>query len=154
MTEELLNIDYDRSVIGVEQEVGSFTVTEELLVSYAKAVGAKDPMYWDPEAARNGPQRGLVAHPTFISICGWGVGGGPRPEVRINFGKVGQEATLAIENFRPIRPGMVLRVVSKVKEVYAKTGRSGPMVFAVYEEAFYDPQGLKVAAVTRSSVRF
>ncbi|MSQ33272.1 MAG: hypothetical protein EXR60_02455 [Dehalococcoidia bacterium] len=154
MTEETTKLDYDRSVIGVEYDLGTFTVTQEMLVNYARAVGAFDPIYWDPEAARKGPYRGLVAMPTFISVFGSRGPGAPGPDLKLNFGTKGQEAALAVENYLLIRPGDMLHVVSRAKEVYAKTGRSGPMVFMVFEETFHDRQGNKVATVTRHSVKF
>ncbi|MBI3954185.1 MAG: MaoC family dehydratase N-terminal domain-containing protein [Chloroflexi bacterium] len=149
-----LKVDFDRSVIGVEQDLGAVTITEERIVAYARAVGASDPIYWDRRAAQHGPYGGLVALPTFCSILSTRSRGGIGPDVKLKFGTTGQEATLAVENYRLIRPGDVLRILAKVKDVYAKTGRSGTMVFTVYQDTFLDPQGTPVAAVTRSSVNF
>lgn len=152
MTEEF-KLEYDHSVVGVEHELATVTVTAETLVSYAKAVGEPDPIYWDQEAAKRGPFGGLVALPTFCSIYSFRALNTSGPDLKLNFGKTGMDAGSAVENFLPIRPGDVLRVTTKVKDVYAKTGRSGTMVFTVYEENFYDQQGRRVAAVTRSGVR-
>ncbi|MSQ33040.1 MAG: hypothetical protein EXR60_01255 [Dehalococcoidia bacterium] len=153
MAEEEFKLEYDRSVVGVEYELGTVTITQELLVSYAQSVGEPNPIYWDPEAARRGPHGGLVALPTLCSIYSFNAMNATGPDLKMNFGTTGMDAGAAVETFLPIRPGDVLRVTTKVKDVYAKTGRSGPMVFTINEETFYDQQGRKVAAVTRSGVR-
>ena len=50
-------------------------------------------------------------------------------------------------------PGDSLDATTKLKEVYAKTGRSGKMVFAVWETAFTNQNGIRVALVNESFVR-
>ena len=158
MAEEELRLEYDQSVIGVEHDLGTVHVTEELLISYAKAAGEDNPVYLDPEAAKSGPFGGLVALPTFPSIYSFRAMNTEGPDLKLRFNKpgfgvTGMDAGAAVEVLRPIRPGDVLRVTTKAKEVYTKTGRTGTMVFTVFEETFYDGAGQKVAAVTRSGVR-
>lgn len=152
MAEEF-KLEYDHSIVGVEHDLGTVTVTQEAIIAYAKAVGEADPIYWDPGAAKKGPHKGLVALPTFCSLYSFRAMNAQLPDLKLNFGKTGMDAGAAVENFLPVRPGDVLRVTTKLKDVYAKTGRTGTMVFTLYEETFYDRQGRKVAAVTRSGVR-
>ena len=49
--------------------------------------------------------------------------------------------------------GDVLKCVARVKAVYKKTGRSGPMVFVVREHRFINQRGVIVAIVGLSNVR-
>ena len=55
--------------------------------------------------------------------------------------------------FAPIKPGDTIEATSRLKEVYAKTGRSGKMVFAVWQTRFVNQQGDTVALVDESYVR-
>ena len=52
-----------------------------------------------------------------------------------------------------MRPGDTLETKTKLKEVYAKTGRSGKMVFAVWETSLTNQNGDTVALVRESFVR-
>ncbi len=45
-------IDFDRSVIGIDVDVGTHEVSKEQMVAYAKAVGEINPLYLDEEAAK------------------------------------------------------------------------------------------------------
>ena len=52
-----------------------------------------------------------------------------------------------------VRAGDVLTCVARVKSVYKKTGRSGPMAFVVREHTFTNQRGETVARVGMSTVR-
>ena len=47
-------IDFDRSVIGVEVEVGTHEADKERMMAYARALGETNPLYLDEEAAKAG----------------------------------------------------------------------------------------------------
>ena len=68
-------------------------------------------------------------------------------------GDVGFFAGQAIESHAPIRPGDTLNATTKLKEVYAKTGRTGTMVFVVWETTFSNQNGTVVAEVEESFAR-
>ena len=76
-----------------------------------------------------------------------------RPDINLEFGDTGFFAGQAIESVGPIRPGDSLDASTKLKEVYSKTGRSGTMVFAVWETTFVNQKKETVALVTESFVR-
>ena len=59
------NIEFDRSVIGVDVPVGSHKVTKREIVAYAEAMGETNPLYLDEEAAKNGPYGTIIAPPGF-----------------------------------------------------------------------------------------
>ena len=50
-------LDFDRSVLGVDVDIGSYQVTKEEIIAYARALGETNPLYVDEEAAREGPIR-------------------------------------------------------------------------------------------------
>ena len=143
-------ISYDRSLLGVEHEVGSFPVTSEMIVSFARSTGESSPLYLDEEAAQNSRYGGIIAPPTF---CNMFVSGISRPDIKLEFGDMGLFAGQAIECLAPVRPGDTLHVTTELKEVYPKTGRSGMMVFAVWQTRFTNQDGETVALVDESFVR-
>lgn len=138
------DIKYDRSLLGVEHLVGSFDVSRDMIATFARSTGETNPLYLGEQ------EGGMVAPPTFCNLL---VGGQSKPDLKLEFGDMGLFAGQAIENLAPIRPGDTLEARTKLKEVYAKTGRSGKMVFAVWETRFTNQHGETVALVQESYVR-
>ncbi len=140
------DIEYDRSLLGVEHPIGSFPVTREMILGFLKATA--DPALRHQGTASNADD--LVAPPTFCNVF---IDGVRRPDIKLTFGEVGLFASQAIENLAPIRPGDTLEARTKLQDVYAKTGRSGPMVFVVWETRFVNQDGVTVARVRDSFMR-
>ena len=142
--------DYDRSLLGVDHPTGTFQVTREMIVKFARSTGETDPAYADEQSAAESEGGGLEAPPTFCNVF---ISGAKRPDIKLNFGDMGFFAGQAIECLVPVRPNDTLDGKTKLKEVYAKTGRSGKMVFAVWETSFTNQNGETVALVQESFVQ-
>ena len=140
--------EYDESVIGVELDVGTAEITPARIAAYCTAVGETNPLYTDAAAAEAGPYGGLVAPPAILQTLG--VGGGPDPKVK--FGNTAFHSGTRFEVYAPIHPGDTITVKAGVKEVYAKTGRTGTMVFAVRTQRFVNQDGTTVALTEQSMV--
>ena len=150
MVTEDPDIKYDRSLLGAEHGMGSFKVTREMIVGFARSTGETNPLYLDDEFGRKSEYGSIIAPPTF---CNMFVSGGTRPDIKLEFGDVSLFAGQSIECLAPVRPNDTLRASTKLKDVYAKTGRSGKMVFAVWETSFTNDDGATVALVEESFVR-
>jgi acyl dehydratase len=144
------DIKYDRSLLGVETHIGTFSVTSRMIRDFAETTGETSPLYLDEAAAAESVYGGMIAPPTLCNIF---INGMTRPDIKLEFGDIGFFAGQAIENLAPIRPGDTLEARTKLKEVYAKTGRSGKMVFAVWESSFTNQKDETVALVQESFVR-
>ena len=144
------DIQYDRSLLGVEHPIGTFHVTEEMIVRFASSTGETNPLFTDEEKAKGSEFGGLIAPPTFCNIFTSGI---TRPDVMLEFGDTGFFAGQSIECLAHVRPGDILRGTTRLKDVYAKTGRSGKMVFVVWETTFTNQHGETVALVEESFVR-
>ena len=59
-----------------------------------------------------------------------------RPNLGLDFGNATLFASQSLECRRDIRPGDNLKGTTKLSKVYSKTGRSGKMVFAIWETTF------------------
>ncbi len=150
MTTEDTELVFDRSLLGVDHEIGSFPVTREMIAKFARSTGETNPLYLDEDAARETDYGGIVAPPTF---CNMFVSGVTRPDIKLEFGDVSLFAGQAIETVGEVRPGDTLVAKTRLKDVYAKTGRSGKMVFQVWETSFANQNGDAVALVQESFVK-
>ena len=50
-------IKYDRSLLGVEQAIGSFEVTREMILDFSESTGETNPLYVDEEKAKESEYR-------------------------------------------------------------------------------------------------
>ena len=144
------DIKFDRDLLGVEHSVGSFPVTREMIVAFARATGETDPAFTEEEAVADSRHDDIVAPPTFCNVFLSGVA---RPDIKLEFGDTGFFAGQAIECLAPVRPGDTLQATTKLKDVYAKTGRSGKMVFVAWETTFTNQRSETVALVRDTHVR-
>ena len=142
-------IQYDRSMLDLEHEAGTFHVTKEKMLGFARSTGETDPAFTDEERAKESEYGGLIAPPTFCNVFAGEV---KRPDINLKFGDLGFHAGQAVENMAPVRPGDTLKATTTLKEVYPKTGRSGKMVFEVWETAFTNQRGETAALVRESFV--
>ena len=140
-------LDYDRSLLGVEHRAGPFQVSAELIRDFCGAVGETNPLYLDEGAARDAGYPSLLAPPTLCTIFVHGV---IVPDIKLKFGRSQFHAGQMVEPLAPVFAGDALNASSALKEVYPKTGRSGTMVFIVWETTFTNQRGEKVAAVQQS----
>ncbi|MCH9039860.1 MAG: MaoC family dehydratase N-terminal domain-containing protein [Chloroflexi bacterium] len=144
------DIKYDRSLLGVSNSLGQFRVTAKMILDFAQSTGETNPVYSDEARAKESEFGSLIAPPTFCNVF---VNGLSRPDIKLEFGDIGFFAGQAVESLAPIRPGDTLNASTKLKEVYAKTGRSGKMVFTVWETSFTNQNDEDVARVQESYVR-
>ena len=143
-------IEFDRSLLGVEHPVETITVEKEKILAFCRAVGEMNPIYTDEAAAKAAGHPALLAPPTFSALFVRGTG---RPDIKLKFGRTGFRAGEAIEVLGDVHAGDVLEVRSSLKDVYTKTGRSGTMCFVVWETSFTNQGGERVIAVQESMVR-
>ena len=92
----------------------------------------------------------MVAPPTLCTIFVRQV---KLPDVNVNFGKSGMHAGQKVQSLAPIVVGDKITASSHLKDVYAKTGRTGTMVFIVWETTFSNQHGQVVAEVQESFAR-
>jgi 3-hydroxybutyryl-CoA dehydratase len=144
-----VQFDYDKSVIGVEFELGSLEVTSEIIANYCKALSETNPLYTDAAAAKAGPYGGIIAPPGLMSALNFGRGG---QDAKVKFGNTSFFAGSRLEVYAPIHSGDTITAKTSVKEVYPKTGRSGTMVFEVRRTDYVNEDGVTVAATESSQV--
>ena len=139
-------IKYDRSLLGVEHPIGTFDVTKKMIVGFARSPGETATKFiGTPDGT------GEVVAPS--TICNIFVNGVTRPDINLEFGDLSFFAGQSIECKSEIKPGDTLSATTRLEEVYAKTGRSGKMVFAVWQTTFSNQNDEIVALVNESFAR-
>jgi acyl dehydratase len=142
-------IEFDRSILGKEFVLGTYQVTEDMMLSYAQAVGETSPQYVDPEEAKSTSSGGLIAPPIFYDVFR----ADQMPDPKVQFGKISFNAGQHCEFYTPMRPGDTITLKTRITDVYEKTGRTGKMVFIIRETTYENQKGEKVAVVEQSQVR-
>ena len=143
----VMDLDYDRSLYGVEYQAGPFEVTRELVQAFSKSIGETGPIYNDETAAQAAGYSGVVAPPTLCTLFVRHV---KLPDINLKFGRSRFHAGQRVQPKGIIVAGNSLTASSHLKEVYPKTGRSGTMVFVVWETTFRNQNGQVVADVQES----
>ena len=137
-------IKVEPGLIGKEFPLGEFHVTAEDIRDFAEAVGDRNPLYLDPEAAQQAGYPAVIAPPTFcMHIRGQRV----LPEIPLDPGLTSLHAGQEFEYTDEIYAGQTYTAVGKLVEVYEKTGRSGPLGVIVREMAVRDATGKTVVTL-------
>jgi acyl dehydratase len=145
-----MELEYDRSLYGVEHKAGPFEITNEIIDQSNSSVGETGPAFRSDDEAKDAGYLGRVAPPTLCCILVRQVA---LPDVKVKFGRTSMHAGQRIEPKAPVYAGDQLTASSHLKDVYSKTGRSGTMVFVVWETTFTNQDGVVVAEVQESFAR-
>ena len=138
-------VNYDPAIIGrVFETTDPVPVDAEMIRKFTETIGDTNPLHVDAAAAAQGPNRGMIAPPSFAVTFR---NGRHFFEHVPRFGKAGFDAGKDVEFVAPIRPGDSITLSSHVKEIYEKTGRSGSMVFVVIRSTLTNQNGETVAHV-------
>lgn len=138
-------LDYDPALIGkIFEETDPVAVSADEIKGFCAAIGETNPWYTDEEAARKGPYGGLVAPPLFALTFR---NGRHFFQSIPFFGKGGFDAGRDVEFVNPVRAGDQIKLVSHVKEIYEKTGRSGAMYFVTVRTTVHNQKNEVVAHI-------
>lgn len=119
-----------------EFDTKHFVLDAGKLLTVAKAAGETRPEYLEPERAD------FQATPAFIASLS---GGRHLPLDFPKLGGIPMDGGKAVTCIHPVKPGVALTGRTSLHDIYAKSGRSGRMVFVVSRMEIYDPEGVHVA---------
>ena len=145
-----MELEYDRSLHGKEHTAGPFEITADMIHRVTGSLSETQPAFISEAGAQEQGFRAMLAPPTLCSIFVRDVA---LPDVGIKFGRTQMHAGQRVQPKAPIYVGDQLMASSHLKDVYAKTGRSGTMVFVVWETTFTNQDGDVVAEVQESFAR-
>jgi acyl dehydratase len=149
-----------RALVGVET-TRRVHVTRNDIKRFAQAIGATDPVHHDEEHARTTRHGRIVAPPLFCQSLTYddvprdqlGADGSP---AEINLDIPAQRAVGGSSEYRINRlvaADETITVVSRLADVYAKQGRTGPLYMVVVDTDFRDEAGDLVASETATYIK-
>lgn len=144
------NLRFNRECLHRDFLKATHTVTREMMLGFARAIGETNPLFVDEKAASQGPHGDIIAPPTFVGSF---VRLEEPPDLDLRFEGAIYMAGQWVEPLLPIRPGDTITCTARLTDVYRKTGRTGDMAFIVVEHSFHNQHGRLVARAGRSHVR-
>ena len=139
----ILTEEMRQRALEVEGNAYIIEIENGTIKRFVEAVGDKNQLWQDDQKAQQGPFRGIVAPPGLLHTV---LLVGPWPELPF---ELSVERKLdgggEWEYFNVVRPGDILTSITKVSDIYEREGRSGPMVFIIYETIWTNQKGEIVA---------
>jgi acyl dehydratase len=134
----------DKSDIGKVGKPVTMRIEAGKIREFAKAIKDRNPLYYD-EAVAKQEIGGIMPPPTFLmTLAHWDDGEG-QPRVQLDIRRI-LHGEQEFEYFNPIYVGDTLTAVTKVANIFEKTGgRGGTMKFVVMDTDFTNQKGEKVA---------
>jgi hypothetical protein len=127
LKKEFLNLEFDRK---------DFMLDADKLVTAALMSGETRPQFTDP----NDPD--FQAAPAYIASL---ASGRHLPMDFPSLGGIPMDGGKAVTCIKPVRPGVSLTGHTHLHDIYAKSGRSGRMVFVVSRMELHDQSGEHIA---------
>ena len=144
-------INFDKSVLGKEIDVGSHYVSESELIAYAKSLGETNPLYIDSAFANDGPHKSIIATPGYYTAIPLKPSLDPKIEFSTNaFSYMAGQNVIYKKH---IMAGDTIYARSQVTNVYTKTGRSGSLIFVERKTTYLNQHNDTVLIVESSNAR-
>ena len=115
---------------------------------FVEALGDTNPLYVDPEYARQTRWGGVIAPPTFLCTIS-----APLTLPELGYGRVNLNGGSSYDWYRPVRPGDVITAQASLLEVRGVQGGSGSMLMMVRSIRYTDQDGRLVAEGRGTSIR-
>jgi hypothetical protein len=133
--------------VGKEFHRAEYPIDLQRVLDYANACSDPDPRFIDPS------HPDFQAHPLFVGCLGNSPGNfQPRGFPDLGKGR-GIDGGKSVEVLAAVRPGDVLTGHNSIADIYAKTGRSGTMVFIVHRMTLNNQHGEHVATVDLRQIK-
>jgi len=155
MANDSLITDELRKLIGVTLDTIVFKVEEGAIQRYAQAIGDPNPLYNDPDSARETKYGRLIAPPGFT---GWPAKAGRPTEklfaflVRTGAPPRILDGGIDFEFIEPI--GAVLTATTKIAKVAERETRLGKTMFTTAEVTFVNQKGNVVLKSWATIIQF
>jgi len=141
-------VPLDHELKGKEYQEVTFEVERGRVVQFAEAIGERDPLYRDAEAAKAAGFPEQLAPPTFPTVMQIMTSGQVvvDQELGLDYSRV-VHGEQEYDWRRPIVVGDVLKATPRIADIYAR----GPNEFLVIEAVIADADG-EVVCVARSTL--
>ncbi len=152
MAEQSLISDEMRASIGVEGPPRRLEVDRTSIRMFARAVGHKDPVFYDTEEARRRGYRDIIAPPGYLGTAAFSpAGDGEQPRRRPGGLTRGLNGGNEYEYLDVVTAGDVLEARSKTMDMVERRGSMGPMIITTSETTYTRVSDGKVIARARGT---
>jgi acyl dehydratase len=134
--------------VGMAGPANSRVIEAGAIRRFVEALGDTNPLYMDPEYARQTRWGGVIAPPTFLCTI-------PAPLTLpdLGYGRVNLNGGSSYDWHRPVRPGDVITAQASLLEVRGVQGASGSMLMMVRAIRYTDQDGRLVAEGRGTGIR-
>jgi acyl dehydratase len=134
--------------VGMAGPANSRVIEAGAIRRFVEALGDTNPLYVDPEYARQTRWGGVIAPPTFLCTI-------PAPLTLpdLGYGRVNLNGGSSYDWYRPVRPGDVITAQASLLEVRGVQGGSGSMLMMVRSIRYTDQDGRLVAEGRGTGIR-
>jgi acyl dehydratase len=147
MGEEPTVLSILKGIIGRETTyTDEFEIEKGMIERFAIATGDSNPIHSDADFAESTSHKGLIAPPTMLFEWNHHKHGAMPPGVRESIFRDLKRRPRLLRGMneyqmeRPLRPGDIIKSVSRVTDAYEKQGRSGQLVFMICETDYFNQQ--------------
>jgi acyl dehydratase len=134
--------------LGMAGPANSRVIEAGAIRRFVEAIGDPNPLYVDPEFARQTRWGGIIAPPTFLCTIA-----APLDMPDLGFGRINLNGGTSYEWYRPVRPGDVITAQATLAEVRGVQGGSGAMLIMVRSVRYTDQDGRLVAEGRGTGIR-
>jgi len=135
-----MEIIYDKNVLNSEYTSGPFSITEDLIRKFKSA--------HKPSELTCQFDEGVSAE-----ICNLFISSLNKPDIKLDFGNVDFFSGQTVDFLSNVKAGDKLTATTKLLKVYAKTGRSGKMIFTEWNTVFINQNAKLISNMKESFVR-
>ena len=148
---ECVITDEIRACIGMQTEPTVIEIEKGMIKRFVEAIEDPNPLWQDEEYAKKGRYGGIVAPPGFLITL---MMKGPELELPFELPFTRRlDGGGEWEYFKPVRPGDVITVVTRLADIKEREGNLGTMVFLVTETTWKNQRNELVARSSGTLIR-
>jgi acyl dehydratase len=151
MTNEDLVLDEFKKLVGQQMEPEVWEAGREHIKWFAQAIGDPNPLWQDKAYAEKSRYKNIIAPPLFLIDSGLVKLVGRLVDMAPHLANI--NGGTEIEYFRPIEAGDTITTVAKLADAQLKTGKTGSLIFLVFEVTYTNQRGELVAILRNTFVR-
>ena len=151
MTNEDLVLDEFKKLVGQQMEPEVWEAGREHIKWFAQAIGDSNPLWQDKAYASKSRYKNIIAPPLFLIDSGLVTLVGRLVDLAPHLANI--NGGTEIEYFRPIEAGDTITTVAKLADAQLKTGKTGSLIFLVFEVTYTNQRGELVAILRNTFIR-
>ena len=151
MTNEDLVLDEFKKLVGQQMEPEVWEAGREHIKWFAQAIGDPNPLWQDKAYAAKSRYKNIIAPPLFLIDSGLVTLVGRLVDMAPHLANI--NGGTEIDYFRPIEAGDTITTVAKLADAQLKKGKTGSLIFLVFEVTYTNQRGELVAILRNTFVR-